>query len=523
VASRKTTRSPALVGSERKLAKRLVSPDLVCPDHWNGPDWILTDGPAVAELCAASGFEPDPQQALGLDMIFGVGPDGLPSSFSFCVICCRQNLKTGLFKQAVIGWLYVTEERRIVWSAHEMSTTLDAQTELAALMLGAPALRRRMLKQKNDGVYADNGSERIELATGQQVKFKARTKSGGRGLSGDKTILDEAFALRPAHIGSLIPTMGARPHGQVLYGSSAGMVDSTILFDVRDRGRNGTSPRLSYLEWLAEREVCTDDQGNPNPHCTHPKDATQRGMDCALDREHLMRKANPTISTGRMSLQTIKDFRQELPPEEFMRECLGWWDDASAGAAATFGPGRWASCKVDLEEIPTPPAAIGIAVSVDRLWASIASASMVDPLDPDDEDSPERVAVAAVDRREEVGWLVAEAKRIQDEYDCLVVADRGGPTGDLEKALDDAEVAVEWIELREVAEATSSLFDRVRAGTVMHPGSDELDAAVNAADWRFVSDRRVWGRRSSAGDISMLEAATLAAHGAEVLGAFTIH
>jgi hypothetical protein len=471
----------------------------------------------VAELNAAAGFEPDPQQALALDMIFAVGPDGLPASFSFCVICCRQNLKTGLFKQAAIGWLYVTDERLVCWSAHEMSTTLDAQKELGELMLGSPALSKRMLKQKNDGIYADNGSERIELATGQQIKFKARTKSGGRGLTGDKVILDEAFALKPSHVGSLLPTMGARPHGQVLYGSSAGMVDSTILFDVRDRGRNGTSPRMSYLEWLANREDCRD------PHCTHPKDAGPRGLDCALDREHLMRKANPTISTGRMSLQTIKDLRQELPPEEFMRECLGWWEDATAGAATTFGPGRWAACKVDLNAIPTPPAAIGVAVSVDRLWASIASASVVEPVDADDEDAPERVAVAAVDRREDLTWLIAEVKRIQDQYDCLVVVDEKGPTGDLIEDMEDADIGVERVDLGDYAKACSTLFDRVRAGTLMHPGSDELDAAVNAADWRFVSDRRVWGRRASAGDISMLEAATLAAYGAEELGAFTIY
>lgn len=451
-------------------------------------------------------------------MIFGVGPNGLPSSFSFCVVCCRQNLKTGLFKMAAIGWLYVTDERLVCWSTHEMSTTLDAQKELGELMLSAPALRKRMLAQKNDGIYADNGSERIELTTGQQIKFKARTKSGGRGLSGDKVILDEAFALRPSHVGSLIPTMGARPHGQVLYGSSAGMVDSTILFDIRDRGRNGTSPRLSYLEWLAEREDCKD------PLCTHPKDAGPRGLDCALDREHLMRKANPTITTGRMSLQTIQDFRQELPPEEFMRECFGWWEDTTAGASATFGPGRWASCKVGLDEIPTPPVAIGVAVSVDRMWASIASGSMVEsPETEDDEDSPGKIAVAAVKRLEDVGWLIAEVKRIQDEYECMVVVDEKGPTGDLVEAMEDADISVELVDLGDYAKACSSFFDRVRAGTVMHPDSDELNNAVNAAEWRFVSDRRVWGRRTSAADISMLEAATLAAYGAEELGSFAIY
>ncbi|MDQ3432678.1 MAG: hypothetical protein M3467_10765, partial [Actinomycetota bacterium] len=168
-----------------KLAQRLVSVEslleraedvgLVVPDHWSGPGWVLTDGPAVADLNATAGFAPDPQQELGLDMIFAVGTNGLPASFAVGVISCRQNLKTGLLKQAAIGWLYVTEERKVVWSAHEMSTTLDAQTELADLMRGSPALAKRMLKQKNDGVYSDNGSERIELATGQKLLFKART------------------------------------------------------------------------------------------------------------------------------------------------------------------------------------------------------------------------------------------------------------------------------------------------------------------------------------------------------------
>ena len=44
---------------------------------------------------------------------------------------------------------------------------------------------------------------------------------------------------------------------------------------------------------------------------------------------------------------------------------------------------------------------------------------------------------------------------------------------------------------------------------------DELDDAVSGAAWRTVGDRQVWGRRKSATDVSMLEAATLAAHAAE--------
>jgi hypothetical protein len=91
-----------------------------------------------------------------------------------------------------------------------------------------------------------------------------------------------------------------------------------VLRDVIDRGRHHKSPELSYLEWLAEREACAD------PDCRHPKDALAKGLDCALDREHLLRQANPTLTPAGSRCGTLRNLRQELPPEEYMRECLGW-------------------------------------------------------------------------------------------------------------------------------------------------------------------------------------------------------
>lgn len=500
-----------------KLAKRLVSPDsgLVCPHHWSGPDWVLTEGPIVAEINAAAGFAPDPQQELGLDMIFAVGQDGLPASFAFCVICCRQNLKTGLLKQAALGWLTVTEEWRIVWSAHELDTTREAHTDLSNMITETPSLSRLLPKTGNRGIYDANGQERIEFASGQVLKFKARTLTGGRGLSGDKVILDEAFALKPAHVGALLPTMTARPHGQVLYASSAGKADSEILRDVRDRGRAGTSPRMSYIEWLAPRKACAD------PDCTHPKSGVEG---CALDDEDLWREGNPTITTGRITLDTIRALRQELPPEEFARESMGWWDEPDAGAAAVFGPGRWEACAGEPEEHPAHPDAIGVAVAVDRLSASIAAASMVEVLeDPNDPESEpiDRVFVAPSDRRDDVGWLIEELRRIQAAHpDSVIIIDNNGPTKDLAPDFEDADIAFETVDLAEYTEACSRFFDKVRAGMLLHPSSVELDEAVGGAVWRDVGDgRRAWGRRKSTRDVSMLEAATLAAYGAEKYGA----
>lgn len=497
--------------AERKLAKRLVSPEsgLVCPDHWSGPDWVYTDGPAVAELCASAKDEqgryyvPDPQQELGLDLIFAVGENGLPASFSFCVICCRQNLKTGLLKMAALGWLYVTDERLVVWSAHEMSTTTDAQRELAELMKSTPALSRRMPVQRNQGVYEDNNKTRIELnhsGITQQILFKARRKTGGRGLAGDKVVLDEAFALEASHVGSLLPTMMARPHGQVLYASSAGFLGSTILRDVRDRGRAGSSPRLVYLEWGGHWRDCAD------PDCTHPKDAELRGLDCALDDRELWRLNNPTVSTGRITLQTIADMRQELPPEEFIRECMGRWDQDEEGGKPALDLRAWSTPRdrggvADPAALAPKKAAVVLDVEPDRSRATIGLAGR--------EQVGQRVVLLA-DNAPGYDWVVPKLTRMRDkgEVDLLEVAlHPSGQAGVLIPKLRAAgfeftkkDPGEEPGRLRklthfDVSRGCATIQHALIEKRIVHLDQAELTDAVAIARTRYVSEAEVWDRR----------------------------
>lgn len=507
-----------------KLAKRVIEPDFwTCPHGVRTrPEPVLTYGPEVADVCAAADFAPDAQQELGLDHIFAINPDGSPASFEFCVICSRQNLKTGLFIQAVIGWIYVLDIPEVVWSAHEMSTTRQAQRDLGRIIKAAPSLRKRMLAQKNDGIYDANGEERIELKGEQTVWFKARTRDGGRGLARPKLVLDEAFALRWAMMGALIPIMLAQYHPQVLYGSSPGKADSEVLHDIRKRGREGTTPRLSYLEWGGKPlPDCTD------PDCEHPKTGFAHDAPCALNRIDLVLRANPTaVSTDRISLDTLAGVRQALDSNEWRRECMGEWEEPSTGAAATFGIGRWEACASEVE-MPEHPTAIGVAVSVDRTTASIACAATVEVLsDPNDPDSEmiEKTLVAPVDRRDGVRWLIKELQGIQERHpDAVIVVDEKGPTGDLLDDFGDNDVAVETVDLNDYAEACSRFFDKVRSAELVHGSAPELDEAVEGSAWRNVGDRRVWGRKQSTSDVSMLEAATLADYGADKFGAFNIY
>jgi hypothetical protein len=119
-------------------------------------------------------------------------------------------------------------------------------------------------------------------------------------------------------------------------------------------------------------------------------------------------------------------------------------------------------------------------------------------------------------------------KRIQDEHDCIVVIDEKGPTKDLLEEFEDADVAVEAYDARRVRRG---LLPVLRQGPgrpgLLHPRPAERGRrarrGVAGAVWRTVGDRQVWGRRKSETDVSMLEAATLAAYGAEKFGAFNIY
>lgn len=77
---------------------------------------------------------------------------------------------------------------------------------MTELIEGTPVLAREI-----KAIHRGNGDEAIELTDNRRLLFKARTDKSGRGLTGDRTVLDEAFALKPTHMGSLLPTMAARP------------------------------------------------------------------------------------------------------------------------------------------------------------------------------------------------------------------------------------------------------------------------------------------------------------------------
>jgi len=436
-------------------------------------------------------FAPDPEQELILDAIFGFDRAGKSVAFEVCVICARQNLKTGAFKQAALGYLFLTDQRLIVWSAHEFPTAQEAFRDLSALVTNCDMLRKRVKR-----IYAGNGDESIELLNGQRLIFRARTKRGGRGLSGSKVFLDEAFALKPEHMGALVPTLSVQPDPQVIYGSSAGLVDSDVLREIRDRGRVGGSS-LAYIEWCAPKGGCVE------RFCTHAK--TAEG--CALDDPVNLQAANPLMGKLRangtgLTLEYLRDERQTIPPMEFARERLGWWDEPDS-LEAVFGPGAWAACAVEPTKVPKRGIVLGLAVSLHREWSSVGVAAPW----------KDRVLIGAHLRQEGTEWLPRYVAKLARKYRCPVLVDGRGPGAALIPDLEAAGVPLTIADTGDVLDACVGLYDRVQQGQVAHMSFDELDTAVAGAQKREVGDtgRWAWGRKASTSDVSMLEAVTLAA------------
>ena len=316
--------------------------------------------------------------------------------------------------------------------------------------------------------------------------FKARSKGSGRALSGDKVILDEWLFGQPGHIGALLPTLSARPDPQVVYGSSAGLSSSGPLHDLRKRGIAG-SPRLTYAEWgdVAPPSCQLED-------CDHH--ISRQG--CCLDDEERWRRGNPAMGR-RISIDYIRSERRAMPPEEFARERLGWWDEPSSDEKP-IELDDW----TDLAEPDSEPSGdlvVGVDVAPGHTAASIVVFGAG--------------VLGLVVRKPGSSWLPDRLKAIQDKSDVPVMLDPAGPIGALIPELDRAGVVWTPVEGKESVRACGAIIRAVTGKTFTHRGEPEFEAAIAGARLRPVGDGFKWSRKDSTVDISPIVAATVALWG----------
>lgn len=451
------------------------------PAYEHVPAHVGTYGPEVADLANAAGMTLDPEQRLVLDAMYAHDFRGQLVAPEFACAAPRQNVKSHVGKAAALADLYLFRVPNCLWTAHLRETADDVFSNqdgngLAQIFESYDFLRRTLdgEPRNSDGEVSITLRPSRAGAPRPKIRFKARSGRSSRGLSGMRVTYDEALYLQPAMTSAMTPILSARSIGgqvQVRYLGSAGLLHSAVWRGIRDRGRAGDAPRLAWIEWMARRVECDQEQ------CIH----APRTPGCALDRADLVREAN-LAADRRMDVEgfILGVEREQLLPLDYMTERLGWWQDPPNASNGDLDLGRWLTL-ADAEAKPARPLVLGVdqgedrTVSIGCVWLRPdrrpqLMLSQVDEHHIDTGLSPD----AAVLR-------LAELRRTWGARVML-----GGPAIGLERDLLTAGVPTEVVSASEFATACGRLDDRLRGDGLRHGGQQALNDSIAGAAWRPV-------------------------------------
>jgi hypothetical protein len=452
------------------------------------PPFVTSSGPEALDLCCdQADMNLDDWEQFGLSSILNERADGQWAALQGGLCVPRQNGKTEIFTARELVGLYLLDERLIVHSAHLFDTSLEAFARLLAIIEAHPQFSRRIAK---NGVSYAHGREGIKLKSGQRIRFKTRTKDGGRGLTGDLVVLDEAMRIPNESHAAMFPLVAARPHPQVLYGGSSvdqqTMEHGVVFSRVRAAGMRG-EPGVLYLEWSAPLEI---DKLTP---------------EALLDRRNWL-TANPGLGIRITEDYVGKEFTA-LGPRKFAVERLGVgdWPNPDEDAFRVIDLAQWDNLADAVSFIPeSEPVVFALDAQPGGVSAAIAGAGLR-------EDGQPHLGVIQHDRG--TAWVVPRMLDLNRKHKPVaIVGDPRGPAGDvvsdLERALGKE---ITRANLSDQATGFAMFTRRVQQGTLRHLGQPDLRAAIDGADKRDIGDGAcAWSRKNSTVDISPLVAATLA-------------
>lgn len=452
------------------------------------PPSASSAGAEAVDLARMGGLHLDPWEELVLSSALGERPDGSWSAFEVGVCVPRQNGKGSILEARELAGLFLLGEQLITHSAHQFDTSLEAFRRLLLLIEQTPDFDRRVKR-----VSRSHGEEGIELKGGQRIRFRTRTKGGGRGFGGDCMIFDEAMDLPEKALGALFPTMAARPNPQVWYTGSAvdqeNQENGIVFARVRQRGIDGDDPRLAYFEWSLDRstpdEVTDDDARDPETWA-----ATNPGLGIRITSDY------------------VSNEQRALSPRTFAVERLGVgdWPRTDGTGPQIISTEAWKALLDEQSKIDGR-VCFSYDVTPDRSRAAIGVAGRRG-------DGLRHVEV--VEHRRGTKWVAPRLAELVQAHDAMPVkCDASGPAASLLPELAQLEVEVDTLSAKEHGQACGVLFDTVEERGLRHLGTPELIAAIKGAAQRALGDAWAWSRKSSSVDISPLVAVTLALWGVE--------
>ncbi len=353
------------------------------------PQYAQTDGLDARRILLNGGMVLDPWQGDALNDWMAL----TPFRTWVCRTCGgsvpRQNGKSGLVEgRAEAGMLLYNEQ--VLYTAHLQKTSTETFEEMA-VFFDTPKLRKYV-----KDIKTALGREQIILTNGARVKFLARTRNGGRGQHGDLLIFDEAQELDVDAQASFIPAISASLNPQVIYVGTPPDPNAvgTVFRGIRDNAISGKTNATSWFEFSVKE------------------------IGDVSDRRRWA-ETNPALGI-RIQETTVAGECEQMPPDTFARERLGWWTPiVKKEANFAISEKVWDACK-SFELKPEGKTGYGIKFSADG--SEVALCGAVIP-----KAGPARISL--IERRhtgEGLQWLADWLNARYEKASCVVVDGRNG-------------------------------------------------------------------------------------------------
>jgi hypothetical protein len=203
---------PGLRGSQ--VARIEVIPEGVPHPRWD----------EISDYVDQSGTVLDPWQERVLHTGFMLNDAGLYAAFTVGLCAPRQNGKNGITEMRELVGAHLLGEHLVIHTAHLADTSKEAFRRLDDI-LDANEWMSRDVRH----IWRTNGHEAIEFRNGCRIRFRTRTRGGGRGFAAPVVIFDEAMYLPTVSFGAILPVLSAQPNPQIWFVGSA--VDQMIMED----------------------------------------------------------------------------------------------------------------------------------------------------------------------------------------------------------------------------------------------------------------------------------------------------
>ena len=441
------------------------------------PKYTASDGLDAAKILQLGGFILDPWQGDLLDDWLAV----LPSGKWACRTCGgsvpRQNGKTGILEgRAEAGMILYNEQ--VVYTAHLQKTATETFEEMASFFDSGKI--RGYVKDIKTAL----GREQIILKSGARIKFLARTRNGGRGQHGDLLIFDEAQELDSNAQASFLPAISASLNPQVVYAGTPPDPDAagTVFRSIREKALGGGTKTIAWFEYSVDEIGDIHDQKR-------------------------WAATNPALGT-RILLSTIEAEAEQMDPDTFARERLGWWAPIiETKVDYAIQEELWDNCRSDAVA-PEGKTAYGVKFSADGSEVCLSVAVIPS-------EGPARVEL--IERRPTglgTQWLADWLNVRYKKASCVVVDGRNGVDVLVDKITDVWKMKGSVIRpsARDMIAAVSTMMDALNEQTVTwFGGQDMLRESALTSTKRPIGGGWGFGGPNSA----PIESASLALWGAK--------